>query len=76
MDDKQIEILEYIIESKGHCLRWTNCIYCPFAQKCFVPAVTSGKSLSSDARVNLAKDRITKYILIEDSGESKTPHHE
>jgi hypothetical protein len=69
MDDKQIEILEYIIESKG-------CIYCPFAQKCFVPAVTSGKSLSSDARVNLAKDRITKYILIEDSGESKTPHHE
>jgi len=67
MDDKEIQILEKIIDLEGDCLSAGLCIQCPFKHDCLPEFLKTKKYRPSPPeRLNLALDKIANTILLDD----------
>ena len=73
MNDSEKQILEDILEKEGDCLDWKNCVRCPFKSKCLLNVITQPKSMyTKRERVNLALNKLTNEILLDDKESYET----
>ena len=57
------ELLQYIIDAEGDCIKASWCLVCPFCDNCVFNALRGGKLMSREVRVKLASDRLFNKIL-------------
>ena len=66
MTDRDIQILEEIIQLEGDCLDHRRCDICPLRKQC-LPVYLRKRRPSKKKRVQVALDKVVRECLIEET---------
>jgi len=71
MSEKDIELLEEIVNKKGDCLNRRLCERCPFRRKCLPTFLDRTTRVTKAERMILALETITNAMLFDEDSDGE-----